>query len=158
MVVGHGRSSDPVLLWLWHRPAATAPIGPLVWEPPYAMVRPYKDVRLSTQCALHGLNPLGEGTPFLIGTGYCPLKKWCVLAFALLSRGSDFFFFSFKAAPVTYGSSQTRSNRSYVCQPQSQPQQCQIQATSSTYTTAHCNARSLTTDQGQGLNLCPHGY
>ena len=24
------------LLWLWHRPAAVAPIGPLAWEPPYA--------------------------------------------------------------------------------------------------------------------------
>ena len=24
-------------LWLWHRPAATAPIRPLAWEPPYAM-------------------------------------------------------------------------------------------------------------------------
>ena len=28
---------DPVLLWLWHRLVATAPIGPLAWEPPYAM-------------------------------------------------------------------------------------------------------------------------
>jgi len=28
--------SDPELLWLWQRPAATAPIGPLAWEPPYA--------------------------------------------------------------------------------------------------------------------------
>ena len=34
--VGHGRGSDPTLLWLWHRPAATAPIGPLAWDPPYA--------------------------------------------------------------------------------------------------------------------------
>ena len=35
---GAGRrcSSDLVLLWLWCRPAATAPIGPLAWEPPYA--------------------------------------------------------------------------------------------------------------------------
>ena len=24
------------MLWLWHRLAATAPIGPLAWEPPYA--------------------------------------------------------------------------------------------------------------------------
>ena len=31
------RVSDPVLLWLWRRPAATALIGPLAWEPPYAM-------------------------------------------------------------------------------------------------------------------------
>ena len=34
--VGHRRSSDPALLWLWCWPAATAPIGPLAWEPPYA--------------------------------------------------------------------------------------------------------------------------
>ena len=27
---------DPVLLWLWRRPAATAPIQPLAWEPLYA--------------------------------------------------------------------------------------------------------------------------
>ena len=30
------RSSDPVLLWLWRRPAATALIRPLAWEPPHA--------------------------------------------------------------------------------------------------------------------------
>ena len=35
--VGCRSGSDPVLLWLWHRPAATAPIRPLAWEPPYAM-------------------------------------------------------------------------------------------------------------------------
>ena len=29
-------SSDPVLLWLCCRPAATAPIWPLAWGPPYA--------------------------------------------------------------------------------------------------------------------------
>ena len=34
--MGHRRSSDPELLWLRHRPAATAPIRPLAWEPPYA--------------------------------------------------------------------------------------------------------------------------
>ena len=33
---GCRRGSDPALLWLWCRPAATAPIGPLAWEPPYA--------------------------------------------------------------------------------------------------------------------------
>ena len=35
--VGHRHSLDPELLWLWHRLAATAAIGPLAWEPPYAM-------------------------------------------------------------------------------------------------------------------------
>ena len=34
--VGGRRGSDPVLLWLWHRQAATDPIRPLAWEPPYA--------------------------------------------------------------------------------------------------------------------------
>ena len=29
--------SDLALMWLWHRPAATAPIRPLPWEPPCAM-------------------------------------------------------------------------------------------------------------------------
>ena len=27
---------DPGLLWLWRRPAATAPIRPLAWRHPYA--------------------------------------------------------------------------------------------------------------------------
>ena len=34
--VGRRRSSDPTLLWLWRRPVATAPIGPLAWELPHA--------------------------------------------------------------------------------------------------------------------------
>ena len=34
--VGRRHSSDLALLWLWCRPAATAPIRPLAWEPPYA--------------------------------------------------------------------------------------------------------------------------
>ena len=34
---GVGHSLDPALLWLWHKPSATAPIGPLAWEPPYAI-------------------------------------------------------------------------------------------------------------------------
>ena len=33
--VGHKCGSDLALLWLWHRPAAEAPIRPLAWEPPY---------------------------------------------------------------------------------------------------------------------------
>ena len=33
----HRCSSDPTLLWLWCRPTAVAPIGPLAWELPYAM-------------------------------------------------------------------------------------------------------------------------
>ena len=35
--VGHRCSSDPKLLWLCCRLAATAPISPQAWEPPYAI-------------------------------------------------------------------------------------------------------------------------
>ena len=34
--VGRRCSLDLALLYLWHRPAATAPIQPLAWEFPYA--------------------------------------------------------------------------------------------------------------------------
>ena len=35
--VGRRWGSDLAFLWLWHRPAATAPIRPLAWVPPYAV-------------------------------------------------------------------------------------------------------------------------
>ena len=34
---GHRQGSDLALLWLWHRLAAIALIGPLAWQSPYAM-------------------------------------------------------------------------------------------------------------------------
>ena len=34
--VGRRLGLDPVSLWLWHSPAAAAPIRPLAWELPYA--------------------------------------------------------------------------------------------------------------------------
>ena len=34
--VSHRQGLDPVLLWLWCRPVAAAPIGPLAWELPHA--------------------------------------------------------------------------------------------------------------------------
>ena len=36
---------DLVLLWLWCRPAATAPIQPLTWKPPYAAGVPLKKTK-----------------------------------------------------------------------------------------------------------------
>ena len=44
MTCGVGRRCDlhPALLWLWHRPVATAPIRCLAWEPPYAVIIPWK--------------------------------------------------------------------------------------------------------------------
>ena len=34
--IGHKMQPDLALLWLWRRPATTAPIRPLAWEIPYA--------------------------------------------------------------------------------------------------------------------------
>ena len=34
--IGPKRDKESTLLWIWRRPAATAPIQPLAWEPPYA--------------------------------------------------------------------------------------------------------------------------
>ena len=39
---------DPALLWLWCRLAATAPIRPLAWEPPYAAGVALKSTRTHT--------------------------------------------------------------------------------------------------------------
>ena len=35
--VGHTCDSDPVLLWLWCRPAPIALVGPVAWQLPYTM-------------------------------------------------------------------------------------------------------------------------
>ena len=40
--VGRRHGSDLALLWLWHRPAVVAPIQPLAWQPPYAVVEALK--------------------------------------------------------------------------------------------------------------------
>ena len=54
------------------------------------------------------------------------------------------FVFS-RAAPVAYGGSQASGLIGAVAaKPTPQPQQCGILATSTTYTTAHGNTRSLT--------------
>ena len=44
--VGLKCSSDPKLLWLWHRPAAIAPIQPLAWELPCAAGAALKSKKL----------------------------------------------------------------------------------------------------------------
>ena len=41
--VGQKPGLDLVLLWLWHRTAAAAPIGSLAWDPPYAAGAALKD-------------------------------------------------------------------------------------------------------------------
>ena len=70
---------------------------------------------------------------------------------------NDIFIFNFllfclfRATPA-YGISWARgSNWSCSCWPMQQPQQCQIQATSGTYTTAQGKAESLTHWAGPGI-------
>ena len=47
--VGHRCSPDPALLWLLCRPAATALIQPLAWEPPCAMGMALKRQKIKIQ-------------------------------------------------------------------------------------------------------------
>ena len=47
--VGCRCNSDPELLWLWHRPVATALIRPLAWEPPYAAGAPLEKAKKRQQ-------------------------------------------------------------------------------------------------------------
>ena len=51
--VGRWLGSDPELLWLWHRPAATAPIRPLAWEPPYVAGAALKRLYTHTHTHTH---------------------------------------------------------------------------------------------------------
>ena len=74
---------------------------------------------------------------------------WVLFSFYFLLLFSfsflSFFICFFRASPAAYGSSQARGqSRSCGCLPMPQLQQCQIWATSVTYTEACSNARSLT--------------
>ena len=50
--VGHRFDLDPMLLWLWHRPAATALTAPLAWEPPYAVVSALEKDTHTKRCCI----------------------------------------------------------------------------------------------------------
>ena len=52
--IGHRHGLDPVLLWLWPRLAAVAPVQPLAWEPPYAEGTALKSKQNKTK---HNKNP-----------------------------------------------------------------------------------------------------
>ena len=47
--VGLRHGLDLALLWLWRRPAAVALIGPLAWEPPYAVGKGKKNPKNKKQ-------------------------------------------------------------------------------------------------------------
>jgi len=70
--VGHRLGSDLAWLWLWL--AAVAPIGPVAWEPPYAV-----NVALKKQSINHSINqsiiwdsesPRGGGHSMPLGQGH----------------------------------------------------------------------------------------
>ena len=68
--VGCRRGSDPTLLWLWHRPAAAAPIRLLAWELPYASGAALKKKKKKKPCLRRVLN-----SSFAI-IFYIPTGKW----------------------------------------------------------------------------------
>ena len=65
--IGCRHGSDMVLLWLWRRPAATALIRPLAWEPPYATGAALKDKKTKKKkkdcCLSHIRQRSRSGTP-----------------------------------------------------------------------------------------------
>ena len=65
---------DPAWLWLWRTPVATALIGPLAWEPPYAMGvalektkrQKFKSKQTSKEPQIFGQIRLKSDLPYLV--------------------------------------------------------------------------------------------
>ena len=80
--VGRRHGSDPVLLWLWCRLAATAPIRPLAWEPPYTEGVALKSKKIK----IKNKKIKGSGVSLSCGIGHRSgldpvlLWLWCRLA------------------------------------------------------------------------------
>ena len=71
---GHRCRSDPVLLWLWHRLAAVAPIQPLASEPPYAADVALKRQKQTNKQKIHERQPfedLSSNIPPLMSAKLC---------------------------------------------------------------------------------------
>ena len=106
--VGRRRSSDLVLLWLWWRPAAAAPIPPLVWEPPYAagvalkrrknffsfhlltflFLEPVKFVRpFSREPLVPAVDDLDTLGPACSAVGNCTMHRATCIIMIVLGRG-----------------------------------------------------------------------
>ena len=126
--VGHRCGLDLALLSLWCRPAATALIGPLAWEPPYATgVALKRQKKVIFDCLL-----------------------WLSHFWGQKNTWDNFFFCLFRGEPrhmdvpkgliraVAAGLRHSLSNAG-------------IRAASVTYTTAHGSARSLIHWVGPGI-------
>ena len=132
--VGHRLISDPTLLWLWlwYRPAATALIQLLDWEPPYAAGVAQEMAKKDKQTK----------------------NKETLLARCLCVCGVHFFNcheqepdsnIIFLVSPAVYGGSQARGQIGAVATSlHHSHSNAVIRAASTTYTTAHSNAGSLT--------------
>ena len=112
--VGHRHGSDPSLLWLWHRPAAIAPIQSLAWEFPYvtgvALKRPKKkkkrkkerkDSSLSEPCdsgskPFPSLLPLPSSLGTALAHRHLPLPQSC---FTLTCFSNISIFLSLPSPP-----------------------------------------------------------
>ena len=70
--VGHRHGSDPALLWLWRRLAATAQIRHLAWEPPYATDAALQRQKKKKKKKISRQNPSGEPA---LGNRYSPLMQ-----------------------------------------------------------------------------------
>ena len=149
---------DPAWLWLWCR-LAVAPIRiPSLGTSIYPGCKTFVFQAVLASPASHDLLGFvgGGWLGWGMGCGWgrvsltapslpLSLQLSCVSLFLFFSFLFLFSFLLFRAPPSAYGGSQARGlNQSYICQPRPQPQQCRMQATSATYTTAHGNATSLT--------------
>ena len=78
--VGHRHSLDLASLWLWCRPAATAQIGSLAWELPYATGAALKKKSWSSCCGAVEMNPTRNhevaGLMTGLRTQHCH-ELWC---------------------------------------------------------------------------------
>ena len=102
--VGRRWGSDPTLLWLWRRLAATAPIWPLAWEPPYvagaAQEQQQKDKKRKKEgkketllCRLEQSEGSGVKSSliWLIGFAYFLRSSWWSQALCFLPASQTVF-------------------------------------------------------------------
>ena len=136
--VGCRHGSDPTLLWLWCRLMATAPIGPLAWEPPYAagaaleMAKRQKQKQNKTKTVNFKLREFH-------------------FSFVCLF----FVFCPFRATPAAYRGSQARGRIGAAA-----PGLCQSHSNEGSEPRLRPTPQLMATPdplRGQGLNPLPHG-
>ena len=138
--------SDPALLWLWHRPAAAAPIQPLAWKLPYTAgvaikINKTKQRKLFLIVALRFcLLSLTFGPR----VSYSWLSYFLVCVTLFFAYLAVFVFFFLGPHPHHMEVPRLGVNWSCSCRAMPQPQQHQIWALAATYTAIHSNIRSLT--------------